>query len=173
MEVYASRLASFQLSSRKKPKWPHIRPAPKDLADAGFYYDPSSSSHDNVVCFLCKKSLDGWNANDNPVKEHIEHSRQCGWAILKYAKICDKERNCFSERELQDAREATFGHWWPHEQKRGWFSKVKKMSNAGFYYSPTPDSNDMVSCIYCGLGLDGWEPKDDPMYLYLFSFVKF
>lgn len=38
------------------------------------------------------------------------------------------------------------------------------MSRAGFYYNPTPDSNDMVSCIYCGLGLDGWEPKDDPMY---------
>ncbi|EMR11033.1 hypothetical protein PNEG_00631 [Pneumocystis murina B123] len=163
MEVYASRLASFQLSSRKKLKWPHIRPTPKDLAEAGFYYDPSSSSHDNVVCFLCKKALDGWNANDNPVKEHIEHSRQCGWAILKYIKLCDKERNFFSEKELQDAREATFGHWWPHEQKRGWFSKVKKMSNAGFYYSPTLDSNDMVSCIYCGLGLDGWEPKDDPM----------
>ncbi|KAG4306369.1 hypothetical protein PORY_000357 [Pneumocystis oryctolagi] len=163
MEIYASRLASFHLSSRKKPKWPHIRPTPKDLADAGFYHDPYPSSNDNVVCFLCKKALDGWNADDNPVKEHFQHSQQCGWAILKYIKFLDNEGASFTDKELQDAREATFGSWWPHEQKRGWLSKIKKMSQAGFYYNPTPDSDDMVSCIYCGLGLDGWEPKDDPM----------
>ncbi|KTW31752.1 uncharacterized protein T551_01013 [Pneumocystis jirovecii RU7] len=163
MEVYVSRLASFQSSSRKKPKWPHSYPTPRDLADAGFYYDPHPSSNDNVSCFLCKKALDGWDVDDNPVKEHFQHSRQCGWAILKYTKFLGEDAISFTDKELQDAREATFGSWWPHEQKRGWFSKIKKMSRAGFYYNPTPDSNDMVSCIYCGLGLDGWEPKDDPM----------
>ncbi|KAG5439519.1 hypothetical protein PCANB_002094 [Pneumocystis canis] len=163
MEVYASRVASFQTSSRKKQKWPHIRPTPKDLADAGFYYDPSPLSHDNVVCFLCKKALDGWDVEDDPVKEHIQHSGQCGWAILKYIKLGDKEMNTFTDMELQEARQATFGSWWPHEQKKGRFLKIIKMSQAGFYYNPTPDSNDMVSCIHCGLGLDGWEPKDDPM----------
>ncbi|KAG5519821.1 hypothetical protein PMAC_000094 [Pneumocystis sp. 'macacae'] len=163
MEVYASRLASFQLFSRKKSRWPHSYPTPKDLADAGFYYDPHPSSNDNVSCFLCKKALDGWDVNDNPVKEHFQHSRQCGWAILKYIKLFGKDTSFLTDKELQNAREATFGSWWPHEQKRGWFSKIKKMSQAGFYYNPTPDSNDMVSCIYCDLGLDGWEPKDDPM----------
>ncbi|KAG5440674.1 hypothetical protein PCK2_000262 [Pneumocystis canis] len=161
MEIYASRLASFQISSRKKQKWPHLRPTPKDLADAGFYYDPSPLSYDNVVCFLCKKALDGWDVDDNPVKEHIQHSRQCGWAILKYIKLGDTDMNAFTEKELQEARKATFGSWWPHEQKRGRFLKIIKMSQAGFYYNPTPDSNDMVSCIHCGLGIGFEESQND------------
>ena len=38
------------------------------------------------------------------------------------------------------------------------------MAKAGFYYTPTDDSEDMVNCPYCLIGLDGWEPKDDPLY---------
>ena len=38
------------------------------------------------------------------------------------------------------------------------------MARAGFYYTPTDDSEDMVNCPYCLIGLDGWEPKDDPLY---------
>lgn len=37
------------------------------------------------------------------------------------------------------------------------------MAKAGFHYSPSEESTDAVECIYCGLGLDGWEPKDDPL----------
>jgi Inhibitor of Apoptosis domain len=43
------------------------------------------------------------------------------------------------------------------------------MALAGFYYTPTDDSEDMVNCPYCLIGLDGWEPKDDPMYSQQFS----
>jgi len=39
------------------------------------------------------------------------------------------------------------------------------MARAGFYYTPTDDSEDMVNCPYCLIGLDGWEPKDDPLYI--------
>ena len=39
------------------------------------------------------------------------------------------------------------------------------MAKAGFYYTPTDDSEDMVNCPYCLIGLDGWEPKDDPLYV--------
>lgn len=70
--------------------------------------------------------MDGWDVDDNPVKEHFQHSRQCGWAILKYTKFLGEDAISFTDKELQDAREATFGSWWPHEQKRGWFSKIKK-----------------------------------------------
>ena len=41
------------------------------------------------------------------------------------------------------------------------------MAKAGFYYTPTDDSEDMVNCPYCLIGLDGWEPKDDPLYILL------
>lgn len=37
-----------------------------------------------------------------------------------------------------------------------------QMIEAGWYYCPTPESDDFVRCCYCSLGLDGWEPKDNP-----------
>jgi hypothetical protein len=37
------------------------------------------------------------------------------------------------------------------------------MAKAGFFYTPS-DKDDQVTCPFCLLGLDGWEPKDDPMY---------
>ena len=37
------------------------------------------------------------------------------------------------------------------------------MAKAGFYYAPTYESKDNVNCMYCEVGLEGWEPKDDPM----------
>jgi len=31
------------------------------------------------------------------------------------------------------------------------------------HYNPTLDSPDNAECLYCGLGLDGWDPDDDPL----------
>jgi len=38
------------------------------------------------------------------------------------------------------------------------------MVDSGWSYNPLPEADDYVSCFYCGLSLDGWEPKDDPWY---------
>lgn len=38
-----------------------------------------------------------------------------------------------------------------------------QLVDAGWIYAPTPESDDWVTCAYCDLGLDGWEPSDDPM----------
>ncbi|KAE8422407.1 hypothetical protein BDV36DRAFT_222244 [Aspergillus pseudocaelatus] len=37
-----------------------------------------------------------------------------------------------------------------------------QMVDGGWYFCPTEESNDLASCAYCKLSLDGWEPKDDP-----------
>jgi hypothetical protein len=37
------------------------------------------------------------------------------------------------------------------------------MVEAGWYFCPTQESDDFVTCAYCNLCLDGWEPKDDPL----------
>jgi hypothetical protein len=39
------------------------------------------------------------------------------------------------------------------------------MVEGGWYFCPTEESNDLASCVYCKLSLDGWEPKDDPLYV--------
>lgn len=38
-----------------------------------------------------------------------------------------------------------------------------QMVAGGWYFCPTEESNDLASCAYCKLSLDGWEPKDDPL----------
>lgn len=52
---------------------------------------------------------------------------------------------------------------WPHDSKKGWTPISEKMAKAGFYYSPNNIGEDFGLCPYCGIGLEGWEPNDDPM----------
>lgn len=37
------------------------------------------------------------------------------------------------------------------------------MAKAGFVFTPTAEAPDLATCLYCELGLDGWEPSDDPL----------
>jgi hypothetical protein len=78
-----------------------------------------------------------------------------------------------------EARKATFADKWPHESKRGWKCKVKQvclierleviklismqMVEAGWKYTPSAESDDMATCTYCDLMLDGWENGDKPL----------
>ncbi|KAI1981946.1 hypothetical protein LOZ51_000763 [Ophidiomyces ophidiicola] len=177
METISARLESFRVAHRPLSKgrtsgvkakpiaWPHRRPSPEELAHAGFYYQPTDISPDNTACFLCRYALDGWEDDDDPITEHLRHSSQCGWAMMmditrrssNPAEIADP-----TSIEITEARRATFGTWWPYDGKKGWKCKTEKMVEAGWYFCPNEESNDFVSCAYCNLSLDGWEPKDDP-----------
>ncbi|KAL8677428.1 MAG: hypothetical protein Q9186_006136 [Xanthomendoza sp. 1 TL-2023] len=142
METFAARLESFnaihpgtkkRTSNAKgaaKLKWPHETPNPAQLAKAGFYYNPKASTPDNTTCYLCHTSLDGWEEDDNPIREHSNLSPDCGWAAI--ARIeqniedgADEQDNPMNET-LLDARRMTFGANWPHENKRGWTCKIEK-----------------------------------------------
>ncbi|KAJ1969416.1 hypothetical protein IWQ62_000638 [Dispira parvispora] len=182
MQAYENRANSF---NEAKWPWPHpnstFLATPETLAKAGFYFNPQPLSRDAVQCFLCNKSLDGWERSDDPFEEHISHAPDCAWAMV----ICDSYRVCpetktdilrldlpneylrgktnrASSAKMETARMKTYGAWWPHEGKRGWTVTVKKMAKAGYYYSPSVDSPDAASCAYCGLSMDSWEPRDDP-----------
>ena len=165
----AARLSSFETPvkfSRKTVKWPRDAPSPADLAAAGFFWRPSASSHDNTQCFLCERDLDKWEKNDLPLAEHLKHSPGCGWAIVKSLDQSDFDPATMEDPtgpRLSDARRATFMGRWPHENKRGWFCKTERLVQAGWFYAPTPESDDFVSCAYCKLSLDGFEPKDNPL----------
>ena len=164
-----SRLATFEPpTKRSKLGWPHKTPTPEDLARAGFYYKPSKASNDNTICYLCERQLAGWEPDDDPVEEHLKHSQECGWAILMNA-AQDKEQDTATMEDptgqlLAEARRATYAIGWPHEPKRAWRCKVEKMVEAGWHFAPVTDGEDYVSCAYCKLSLDGWEPKDDPFH---------
>ncbi|KAI0814006.1 hypothetical protein GGR55DRAFT_490837 [Xylaria sp. FL0064] len=176
--TFDGRLASFQtthpvarrasMAKAKAPKafsWPHKRLDPEIFARAGFYFAPSPHFPDNTICFLCCKNVDGWEEDDNPFEEHLRLSPHCGWAIVAgiEAGLGDYALDDPTSSDMIDARKATFGDRWPHDGKRGWKCKTKQLVDAGWKYTPTMDSDDMATCAYCQLALDGWEPKDNPM----------
>ncbi len=165
----SARLATFDPpTKRSKAGWPHKQPSAEAIAKAGFYYRAESTGSDNVVCYLCERQLDGWEEDDDPVEEHLKHSPQCGWAMLariaQDGKFDPEEMDDPTNASITEARRATFAAGWPHESKRGWVCKTEKMVEAGWHFAPTEECEDWVSCAYCKLSLDGWEPKDSPLY---------
>lgn len=149
----------------KTLKWPHKFLLPEQLAKAGFFYYPSQDNPDNCACFLCHRSIDAWEEGDDPLVEHLKHSPNCGWATVAAIEAQDEElsKEFPASLRMVEARTATFAGRWPHEAKRGWKCKTKQLVNAGWKYTPTSDSNDMATCTYCSLALDGWEPSDKPL----------
>ncbi|KAH7332728.1 hypothetical protein B0J17DRAFT_579811 [Rhizoctonia solani] len=171
-----SRLKSFTKSKSKS--WPHnssYKATPDTLARAGFVFTPDTTrKSDRVTCFVCGKTLGGWEPEDDPFKEHAEHSPACSWALARCSiealrvspesteLIFPDEESLPSSATLEAARLATFGKFWPHDSVRSHSAKAKHMAKAGFIYTPTQESDDLASCFYCNLGLDGWESTDDP-----------
>ncbi|KAH7135901.1 hypothetical protein B0J11DRAFT_174283 [Dendryphion nanum] len=164
----ASRRTSARSKGAKQPQtvgWPLTSPAPQDLAYAGFVWKPTSTSPDNVQCFSCSCQLDGWEESDVPAFEHLTHSPECGFAV----NVCIRLRNGDPDRaekdpmsdELLNARKATFSDMWPLDTEAG-FPTVEQMVEAGWYYDPSPDLLDGVTCAYCSLSLDSWDAGDNP-----------
>lgn len=146
------------------------------LARAGFFFRPAPDSIDNVQCFLCGVKLDGWDPDDDALREHLAHSPACAWALVLFAPLSSSDGSAAAAAaageewqcdplsdSLVAARTATFASLWPHAGKRGWRCTVARMVRAGWAYDPSPDGGeDGATCFYCNLSLDGWEPKDDP-----------
>ncbi|KAK1773932.1 hypothetical protein QBC45DRAFT_61048 [Copromyces sp. CBS 386.78] len=120
------------------------------------------TSTDNVTCFLCEHSFDGWTPGDHAIQEHLKHSPFCGWAVTAAveANLGDYGKMHPLEPILVDARKATFGGKWPYESKRGFKCKSKQLAEAGWKFAPTIEDEDMTICPYCLLGVSGWEPGD-------------
>lgn len=66
---------------------------------------------------MCEKCLDGWEAEDDPIAEHLRHSSDCGWAIT--VAVQHRIGDIGSDPQdplIADARWQTFGEGlWPHE----------------------------------------------------------
>ncbi|XP_062840741.1 baculoviral IAP repeat-containing protein 5-like [Trichomycterus rosablanca] len=55
----------------------------ENMAKAGFIHTPTDNSPDVAQCFFCFKELEGWEPQDDPVKEHKSHSPACNFILLK------------------------------------------------------------------------------------------
>jgi hypothetical protein len=151
---------------KSKAAWPLNAPTAQDLAYAGFVWKPTSASPDNVQCFSCECQLDGWEESDVPAYEHLTHSPSCGYAVVACIRLRTgdpgrTEDDPNSEAMLK-ARQDTFTGLWPLDVNEG-FPSVEQMAAAGWYYDPSEETPDGVTCPYCSLSLDAWDAGDDPM----------
>ncbi|KAJ3718636.1 hypothetical protein DFJ43DRAFT_1134271 [Lentinula guzmanii] len=170
MNVFKARLESFTRPKRGKggtksqsnQKWPHpeyFLATPETLAEAGFYFDPSSEDKDNVTCYMCGKELSEWDERDDPFEIHYKKcGKKCAWANMdadgRFV-FTDKNRLPTS-KAMEKARLDTFCL----ERNHG--ASSKKMAKAGFVYSPHDSHDDTAVCIYCGISLSGWDADDGP-----------
>lgn len=68
--------------------------------------------------------------------------------------------------EMQDEAGRVTGHFKPSvDGSNDGLTCVEpcQLAESGWKYTPTPDSDDMTTCTYCGLAMDGWEAEDKPM----------
>lgn len=149
--------------------WPHSKPTVESMAAAGFYFDPALDVNDKTSCFMCFVSLDGWESGDDPLEEHAAVLPECSWVRVRseaYKQLPESElvNSTYNPHSVDsfNARLDTFANW-PHDKKKGWNPKSFNMAKAGFYFNPDNPDDDTASCTYCGLSLDGWEPKDEPI----------
>lgn len=66
-------------------KWPYDESSEcsvSKMAEAGFYWSGNKTEDDTVTCFVCGKTLHGWDPTDDPWKEHAKHAPQC--QFVKY-----------------------------------------------------------------------------------------
>src|SRR5271156_4976474 len=138
MHIVSNRLQTFsksvKVSKSTKLRWPHTKPSAEDLALAGFYYFPYEGADDNVCCFLCGKNMGGWEPTDDPLQEHLRGNKSCAFAVLRDLLVKSMNGEDYGgdfldpKSEAMNAlREETFGKWWPHDDKKGWNPKSKKV----------------------------------------------
>lgn len=177
--AYTTRLASFSLHTAADERWPldsKHSVTPKDLAMAGFSHAPLKEGQDNAVCFLCDKSLGGWEEGDKAVNEHLNHTikkgnvkKACPFAVLQSGGHRILEVGLKEGKDLVKMRKDTFGKkvngWWLHEGRRGW-PTPDKLAHAGFHLNAQREGSDDVMCCWCGLQLNGWAKGDVPVYVY-------
>ncbi|KAJ7708824.1 hypothetical protein B0H17DRAFT_916914 [Mycena rosella] len=183
MEVLQNRLDSFLKQKRGKAlKWPHPKTwlaTPETLAEAGFYFDPSTDDPDNATCFMCNKQVTEWAEDDDPFDIHWKKcAKVCAWANLR----CGLRRDADSDgsyvfpdkarlptsKAMEKARLETFagqGWRWKHDKNKKHGATSKKMAHAGFVFTPTEADDDTGTCLYCEIALGNWDEDDDPMYV--------
>ncbi|KAJ3782300.1 hypothetical protein GGU10DRAFT_429552 [Lentinula aff. detonsa] len=179
MDIFKARLESLTRPKRRlkggtksqsNQKWPHpeyFLATPETLAEAGFYFDPSSEDKDNVTCYMCGKELSEWDERDDPFGIRCKkRGKRYAWANVRRglgAEMDADGRFVFPDKNrlptskaMEKARLDTFLFGDAS-------SKRRSMAKAGFVYSPHVSHNNTTICIYCGISLSDWDADDGPM----------
>ncbi|KAH3736359.1 hypothetical protein DPMN_042922 [Dreissena polymorpha] len=171
------RTASFR-------NWPRTRPTIPALCQSGFF---CTGNDDLVRCFCCGIGLKDFSDTDDPLQEHVRHSRNCAYLIVllggqdgmeRYHRSLpthDPEEIRRQQRLRYNSQQSVpaTGYRARHERLRSlqsrldtftnWPSHVtqrpQELAEAGLYYTGI---DDHCRCFACDGGLRKWEHGDDP-----------
>ncbi|KAL9557990.1 hypothetical protein MBANPS3_001137 [Mucor bainieri] len=167
MNILQNRIDSFQNNT---VKWPYADKQQyhktETFAKAGFYFMRRPRAVDSVRCFMCDIDLCHWRPGQSPYTRHAAESSTCPWVLLNFpdAATASNSNRALTVNEkdpttqpqhkiMRAARLATFNHhhYWPPNKslKSRRFQVASKLSDAGFYFTPTSDSTARIKCPYC------------------------
>ena len=102
--------------------WPHKsgKISKENMAKAGWFKCLPESADDAVECFCCLKQMEGWSSNDDPWKEHLDHSPDCEFAktgveerkltLLQFIKIVEKRSTNLIEKKFEEEQQKEIDH---------------------------------------------------------------
>ncbi|KAK4521230.1 white collar 2 type of transcription factor [Mucor velutinosus] len=165
MNILQNRIDSFKNNTLK---WPYANKQqyhkPETFAKAGFYFMRRPRTVDSVRCFMCDIDLGHWKAGQSPYTRHATESPACPWALLNFPDAAASSNRALTVNEkdpttqpqhkvMRSARLATFNHhhYWPPNKslKSRRFQVASKLSDAGFYFTPTLENTARIKCPYC------------------------
>ena len=82
---YIILLSRLRFPLRSFTDWPFTEAegancTAEKMAAAGFYLAPTDDEPDLARCFFCRRELDGWEPEDDPLSEH--RRRECPYVTL-------------------------------------------------------------------------------------------
>ncbi|KAI3398744.1 hypothetical protein diail_8611 [Diaporthe ilicicola] len=126
---YHNRIASF-LDWKLEWEVNKSKPTPEALARAGFFsYTKAPFIADNTICPYCSLTLDKWQADDDPMHEHIERSPDCPFmsgAIKPNGEPVGARSISVAEKEAKPSEQKTSANKAPQPKQSG-----RKRTTAG------------------------------------------
>lgn len=109
-----------------------------------------------------------------PTRDKRELERNAFISSLSHILLLNEHMECLQNRidsfskpvRVQNASKtgAAKNIKWPHPNS--FLAKPELLAEAGFYFDPSYDERDNVTCFVCGKELAGWEEEDDPFEIH-------
>lgn len=108
-------------------------------------------------------------ANNRSVDACIHRYHLPSFAANGNMATFDSRLVSFSPRKPRSTKKSAVNAFiakgWPHPQS--FKADPSTLAHAGFYFDPTPDKGDNVTCFACECSLADWTSEDDPFEVHL------
>lgn len=162
------------IRKRNFENWKSKKPSSTEMILAGFF---QCYVRDRVICLYCNLICEGWTESDNPAEVHSVASPNCPYvqAVIvngkKEERMILNDLKAESDYKLASTHIEKVSEVYPQfktitqrvESFKNWkhtsAPSIIDMARSGFFYTNT---NNIVTCFYCGGSLQNWSETDNP-----------